>query len=237
MSYADGGMKHAATPAGATGKTAIVAGATGMIGRECLELLLAHPAYARVIALVRRPLPIEHPKLESRELPFEELSRVPPPAADDAFCALGTTMRRAGSKEAFRRVDFEYATHFAYWVRGGGAKLMAVVSSVDADEDAGSFYLAVKGDMERGMREQRFPRLAIFRPSVLLGDRGEFRPAEVLMAGVLRAVSPLLRGGWARYRPIAASDVARAMIASAQGSDPGAWIHTYDEIRKLAGGL
>lgn len=216
-------------------KTALVAGATGLIGGECLRLLLAHPAYEKVVAIVRRPMALAHPKFEERVIGFESLGELRPIAADDAFCALGTTIRKAGSKDAFYAVDHDAVVNFAYWARGGGARTFAVVSSLGANASSGNFYLATKGDAEAALREQWFPHLEIFRPSVLLGNREESRPGERIAAVLLSAARPLLGGPLAKYRAIEAATVARAMIASAQTGEKGTHVREYAEILKLAG--
>ncbi len=215
-------------------KTALIAGSTGLIGGHCLQLLLEHPAYAQVIALVRKPQPVKHPRYREIVTSFADLGSIPPVSADDAFCALGTTIKKAGSKEAFRQVDHDAVANFAYWARAGEARCFCVVSSVGADSNSGSFYLAVKGEMEEGIAEQRFPRSHIFRPSVLLGDRQESRPREILGAGLLRLTAPLLIGPLREYRAIEGAKVAQAMVAAAQQNQPGRFVHTYAEICQLA---
>ncbi len=215
-------------------KIALIAGSTGLIGGHCLQLLLEHPAYAQVIALVRKPQRVTHPRYREIVTSFADLGSIPPIAADDAFCALGTTIKKAGSKEAFRHVDHDAVANFAYWARAGETQCFCVVSSIGADSNSGTFYLAVKGEMEEGIAEQRFPRSHIFRPSVLLGDRNESRPGEALMAGILRLTAPLLIGPLREYRAIEAASVAQAMVAVAQQDEPGRFVHTYGEIRQLA---
>jgi uncharacterized protein YbjT (DUF2867 family) len=215
-------------------KTAVIAGAGGLIGRSCLRLLLDSAAYGKVVAVGRRPLDLTHPKLEQRIVSFDALAQEPMVAAHDAFCALGTTMRAAGSKEAFAAVDRDAVVNFAYWARGGGAETFCVVSSVGADPDSGNFYLETKGKMETGVREQYFPRLHIFRPGLLTGDRAESRLGERAGAVLLGVLNPLLLGGLRKYRSIAAATVAQAMIAAAALPGKGAWLHENPEIESLA---
>ena len=215
-------------------KIALIAGSTGLIGGHCLRLLLEHPAYAQVIALVRKPQPIQHPRYREIVTSFADLGSIPPVAADDAFCAIGTTIKKAGSKEAFRHVDHDAVANFAYWARAGETGCFCVVSSVGADSNSGTFYLAVKGEMEEGIAEQRFPRAHIFRPSVLLGNRQEWRTGEVVMAGVLKLAAPLMIGALRDYRAIEGSTVAKAMVAAAQQDQKGRFVHSYEQIRQLA---
>jgi uncharacterized protein YbjT (DUF2867 family) len=215
-------------------KTALIAGATGLVGRTCLSLLLANSTYAKVVAVGRRPLELTHPKLEPRLVSFDALAQEPMIAADDAFCALGTTMRQAGSKEAFHAVDHDAVVNFAYWARGGGASTLCVVSSVGADPDSGNFYLATKGKMETGVREQYFERLHVFRPGLLIGDRKEARASERAAAAALAILNPLLMGSLRKYRSIPAEAVAKAMVAAAQDPVKGSWLHHSPEMERLA---
>lgn len=215
-------------------KTALIAGSSGLIGQACVRLLLESAEFARVIAVARRPTGVRHAKLEERVCSFDSLGNVRPVEADVAFCALGTTMRRAGSKDAFYAVDHDAVANFAYWARAGGAAVFCAVSSVGADPASGNFYLATKGDMEAALREQRFPRLEIFRPSVLTGDRAEQRTGERVAGAVLSFASPLLFGPLAKYRPVAAETVARAMVAASLAPGAKVRVHHYAEIVGLA---
>ncbi len=220
---------------------AVIAGGSGLVGSACLRLLLNHPAYSRVIAVVRRKLDgADHERLEQPErleqivTPLDNLGALPAVRAHHAFCALGTTRRKAGSKEAFRIVDHDLVVNFAYWARSCGADSFSVVSAVGADPESRVFYLRVKGEMEEAVREQWFPCLDIFRPALLEGDRQESRSGERIFAAACRLFNPLCRGPLARYHSIAASDVARGMIQAAQRQTSGARIHHYPEILDLA---
>jgi len=216
----------------------VIAGSTGLIGSQLLRLLLDDPNYGRVVALVRRPQAANrsHYGDKYREIvvAFDDLGVVPAVPADAAFCALGTTIKKAGSREAFARVDHAAVVNFAYWARSGEAASFAVVSSIGAGPGKGSFYLAVKGEMEEGVVEQRFPATHIFRPSVLLGDRPESRPAERLAANLLQLTAPLMIGPLRPYRAVAAETVARAMIAASASEARGRFVHTYAGIVDLA---
>ncbi len=211
-------------------KTALIAGGSGLIGSACVRLLLDHPAYGKVVAVGRRPLELSHPKLEEKIVAFDALGAVPMVAADVAFCGLGLTMAKAGSKEAFYAVDHDAVMNFAYWARGGGADCFCVVSSVGADPDSANFYLQTKGRVETGLKEQFFPRLHVFRPSVLLGERKEFRFLESTAALLLPLAGPAMVGPLRKYRAVRGDAVAAAMVAAAQGDQNGAWVHHYSEI-------
>lgn len=205
-------------------RSAVVAGASGLVGGLLLEELLAAPDYARVTALVRTPLPREHAKLAQEVVNFGD-PRVP--AADDAFCCLGTTRAKAGSAEAFRAVDFDAVVAFARSARASGAKRFLLVSSSGADARSPFLYPRVKGEAEQAVSGLGFETVAILRPSLLLGPRAESRPAEhlaQLALGPLRALIP------ARWRPIEAATVARAMRRWALTGAPGVCRLENDKI-------
>lgn len=210
-----------------TGRVALLAGASGLVGGCLLRLLLDDPGYDRVVALGRRAPSIAHPKLEARTVDFAALPII---AASDAFCCLGTTMRRAGSREAFRRVDHDHVLAFAAMARKGDATRLALVSSVGADPASGTFYLRVKGEAERSVAALGFTGLDIFRPSLLLGPRQDRRPAETVAQVVMPLLKPLLP---ARYRALDHQLVARAMRA-AMGLPPAHRVHHVAEIQRLA---
>ncbi|HWR34300.1 MAG TPA: NAD(P)H-binding protein [Clostridia bacterium] len=211
--------------------SALIAGATGLVGSTLLHQLLATPAYHRVTALVRRPLSLNHPRLDSRVVDFDALSDIPP--CDDVFCVLGTTIKTAGSQAAFRRVDLEYPFALALAARAQGAQFL-LVSSVGADANSRNFYLRTKGELENALRGLGFPALHIFRPSLLLGHRAENRPGERVAMAIAPVIAPALVGSLRRYRPIAATAVARAMVVAAQKAEPGVHIYHFDEMQTSA---
>jgi uncharacterized protein YbjT (DUF2867 family) len=214
-------------------RTALIAGATGLVGGSCLQRLLADGKYSRVIAIVRRPLAVAHPKLESRVIDFEQIGTLEPTAIDDVFCALGTTIKKAGSQEAFRKVDFEYPKALAEYAKRCGALRIALVSSVGADASSSNFYLRVKGETEAAIEWLGFGSTNIFRPSLLMGARPEQRIGEQIAIPVMKAVQFLLIGGLRRYRPIHADTVAAAMVAAVKLGRPGTHIYYFDEINSL----
>jgi uncharacterized protein YbjT (DUF2867 family) len=196
-------------------RTALIAGASGLVGSACLARLLAEPSYARVVALARRLLPVTHPKLETLVVDFarpEQLRAVP---HDDAFCALGTTMARAGSREAFRAVDYLAVLALADLAIEGGARQFVLVSSVGADATSGNFYLRVKGEAEAAVAKRPFEAVHVLRPSLLLGDRQESRPGEAMARAVVPWLNPLLIGPARIYRALAAGTVGAAMVGAA----------------------
>ncbi|SES90120.1 NAD(P)H-binding protein [Hymenobacter actinosclerus] len=217
-------------------KTALLAGASGLIGQQLLPLLLASARYGRVIALVRTPLPLRHAKLEQLVVDFERLADYQPQlVADDVFCCLGTTMRQAGSRAAFYKVDFTYVTELARLAAANFGGQLLVVSSLGADAQAWSYYLRVKGEMEEAVRQTSFHAVHIFRPSLLLGHREIPHPNERLAGGLLALLKPLLRGPLRPYRAINADTVARAMLRAAEDDGGGIRIHRSDAIARAGG--
>jgi uncharacterized protein YbjT (DUF2867 family) len=205
------------------------------VGGHLLDLLLEDAGYAAVTALVRHELPRSHRKLSQRLVDFDRLADGGPlPRADDVFCCLGTTMKRAGSAEAFRKVDVTYVERLARLAWQHRAKQFLLVSAVGANPRARVFYNRVKGDVEEAVRKVAFDGVHIFRPSLLLGHRQERRPAEwlAMVAGHLLGVA--LVGPLARYRPIRARTVAKAMIRAATHAAKGVHVYESAGIRALA---
>ena len=214
----------------------MLAGATGLVGSNCLRLLLTGLAFDRVVAVVRRPLPATHDRLQVLVTEFESLAGHPPAPARAGLCAVGTTMAKAGSKEAFRRADHDAVIAFARWARAGGAGTFVLVSSAGASPTARNFYLRVKGETERDLEGIGFPRLVILRPGLLLGERSEMRLGESIGQALLRRVNPVLRGPLRPYRAIPAEHVAAAMVAAATGSESGRFVWHNEEIEAAAKG-
>lgn len=197
--------------------TAVLAGATGLVGGECLRQLLASPRYERVVVVTRRELGpgARHDKLREVVVDFARLGDVQRRLqGDHVFCALGTTIRKAGSRQRFRTVDCEYPLRLAQLMLANGARHFSVVSALGASPTSPFFYSRVKGEMEAGLRQMGWPSLAILRPSVIAGERAESRPVE-------RLSEHLLRFAPAAWRPVAARDIAAAMIATALPEPPG----------------
>ena len=214
----------------------LIAGATGLVGSELLELLLDDPAVGRVHSLVRRATGRRHPALVEHVVDFDRLPDVALSSpVDEVYCCLGTTMRAAGSRDAFRRVDHGYVVALGRLAAAAGARSFVVVSSVCADASARSFYLRTKGEAERDLEELGLPRLVILRPSLLLGPRRELRVGERIGEVALWIAGPLLRGSLARYRPVHARTVARAMVRASRQPAPGVCVVESVEIRRMGG--
>lgn len=209
-------------------RIALVAGASGLVGRELLAALSAAPLYAASIALARRPLTVLPPRCEARLIDYATIEGRDLPHVDDAFCALGTTIRVAGSKPAFRQVDFDFCLSFARAALAAGAQRLLLVSSSGANPASPLFYARTKGEIEAAVSALPFTAVHLFRPSLLAGARGETRPAEKLALTLLMPIAPLLP---ARYRPVPAALLARAMLAAATGAQSGVAIHESDAIQ------
>jgi uncharacterized protein YbjT (DUF2867 family) len=197
--------------------TALLAGASGLVGGECLKRLVESDEYARVIVVTRRDLGdrVNHPKVQQVVAGFDRLGDIRDKLrAHHVFCALGTTIRKAGSKASFRQVDYEYPLRLAQLAHMNDARHFSIVSALGASRSSPFFYSQVKGEVEEGLRAMGWRSLAIFRPSVIAGERGESRPIERLSEHLLR-LAP------ATWRPVAASDIAAAMVAVAIESPPG----------------
>jgi uncharacterized protein YbjT (DUF2867 family) len=222
------------TEHGEGGRSALVLGATGLIGGHCVDLLLADPGSSRARVLVRRPFPRSHERLEAHVLDLDRMEDHPELfRVDHVFCALGTTIRKAGSRAAFNRVDVEYPITAARLAAEAGARGFVVVSAVGADPESRVAYNRSKGEMERGVRAAALP-VWILRPSLLLGEREENRPAESIAQRVLAPLSPLLIGPLRRYGPVHGRTVARAMLRVAGLGGAGGVVES-EEIPKVAG--
>ena len=187
-------------------RTALLAGASGLVGGHLLDQLLANPAWDRVVSIGRREVDRDDPRLEQRLVQLPGVGHLP--RVDDVFCALGTTIRKAGSQEAFRVVDHDSVVALASAARKAGTDTFLHVTAMGADPGSRLFYNRVKGETERDVSDVGIARTVAFRPSILDGERAESRPAEQAGLMMMRAVAPLL----GRYRPTRAVDVAAAMI-------------------------
>ena len=212
-------------------KTTWVAGGSGLVGGELLRLLLADDDFATVIAVGRRQLPLQQLKLRQATVDFaapDALAALDAP--DAALCCLGTTIKRAGSREAFRAVDHDAVVAFARAARDRGARVFLHVTALGADARSSVFYNAVKGEVEAAVAGLGFPSVYALRPSILDGEREESRPVERAGLVVMRALGPLL----GKYRPTPASAVAAALVASCKEAEPGVHVLEAPAIQRFA---
>ena len=208
-------------------RSVLVLGATGLVGRECVRLLVADPGFARVVVVGRRSLEpdVHADKLETHVVELDRMEEVSELFAVDAIiCALGTTMKHAGTQDRFRRVDFDYPLAAARLGLAHGAKHFLVVSALGADPHSRIFYNRVKGELEQAIMALPYESITIVRPSLLLGPRHELRPMESL-GRVLRFL-PLRR-----IRPVPARAVATALVNAARQGRPGKRIVESEELR------
>src|SRR3984893_2167119 len=220
---------------GAEGKLALLAGASGLVGGCALDALLGAPDIRRVLAVSRRSLGREHPRLANRIVQFEHLeAQLKGASCDVALCCLGTTSRQAGSQQHFRAVDIDCVLAFARAAKAANARRFVVISSVGADPGARNFYLRTKGEMEQHLVAAGFESLDILQPSLLLGWRGEVRPLELAARALTPVVNPLLRGRYIRYRAIPARTVGPAMLGATRSGRRGVQRYTYEGIGALA---
>ena len=203
----------------------VLAGATGLTGEHLLDRLLNEPTVTRVLAPTRRPLSA-HPRLENPVGPLDALLPQLQGPVDIAFCCLGSTIKQAGSQEAFREVDHDLILAFARRARELGARHLLVISAIDADPQSSIFYNRVKGETERALIAQDWPQLTLARPSLLIGNRSEPRLAERLVA----PLSKLIPG---KYQGIEACHLARALWRLALEEQDGVRLVESDDLRRL----
>jgi uncharacterized protein YbjT (DUF2867 family) len=215
-------------------RTALLVGATGLVGGHCLQMLLEAEAYEKVVIILRRPFPLTHPKLEHRIVNFDKLDQFAQDiGADDIYCCLGTTINVAGSEDAFRRVDYTYPIQVAAIGAKNGAQQFLVVSALGADHKSKIFYNRVKGELEEAVSKIPFEAVHIFRPSLLVGKRSDSRIGERIGNAVMRPLSVFMGGPLKKYRPIEARAVAHAMILSAASNQTGIHIYESDQIQAI----
>jgi uncharacterized protein YbjT (DUF2867 family) len=223
-----------------SGRTALILGATGLVGRHFLELLCGPQgeAFRAVHAVVRRPLDLKAPRLHEHVIDFagtglgDAVARI---GATDVFCCLGTTIKKAGSQEEFRKVDYHYPLAAARRAADTLCRNFLLVSSMGADDHSSVFYNRVKGEAERDIAALTLRAVHILRPSLLLGERDEKRPGEAAGQVIGGFLSPLMLGPLRKYRPIAGETVARALCAIARADQAGRHIYLSDELERLGG--
>ena len=215
-------------------RTALLLGATGLVGSELLTLLLADTEYRQVTVLVRRNLPQTHPKLVQRVVDFKDLPKAADAyKVDDVFCCLGTTIKKAGSQEAFRVVDYTYPLESAKLAARQGAGQYLLITALGADAKSSVFYNRVKGEVEEAIGKLPLKSLHIFRPSLLLGNRQESRTGEKIATAVMKPLGFLLAGPLKKYRGIQARTVAQAMLRTAKQSVAGRHAYNSDVIQEM----
>ena len=216
-------------------RTAVVLGASGLVGGFCLKALVDDPDYTRVLTFGRRELPpLTRAKVTQRVADLGSLTADDFRGAQDVFVALGTTIRKAGSQEAFRRVDLELPLRAAQQALQAGAEQFVVVSSVGADPASKNFYLRTKGELERELAKLPFRAIHILRPSLLIGKRQEFRLGEVIGMKIAPVLDLLTLGPLRRYHSMKAEIAGKAMAGAAKSGKSGTFVYEFDSIVRLA---
>ncbi|OMF29121.1 hypothetical protein BK133_18185 [Paenibacillus sp. FSL H8-0548] len=245
-------MKSSNPSNGSEGFTTLLVGATGLIGIALLEQLIRDPAVLKITVVSRRPIeaarlgsPSELTKLHLIVASLDELDQVLEHTnADVVFCTLGTTIKAAKTKEAFRKVDYEYPLTLARFAERTHASLFSVVTAMGASSSSRVFYSRVKGELQDALVKLSIPQIQIFQPSLLLGERALSRPGETFGAWMSKGLQFAMVGRMRKYRPIKGEDVARAMLhaasraikmKSADAASTTAGMHYYpsDKIAEL----
>jgi uncharacterized protein YbjT (DUF2867 family) len=213
---------------------AIIVGASGLIGNHLLNLLIANQSYTNITVLVRKKLTIEHPKLIQKIVDFDKLYDYKELfIADVLFCTLGTTINKAGSKEAFMKVDYEYPFELAKICKETNIKQFHIVTALGANSTSSVFYNQVKGRVEEAIKQLSLNNFSIYRPSMLLGNRDELRIGEKIGQVIMSVCSFLFIGPLKKYKAIKGSTVAHAMMHQALLNKSGLYIFESDEISEL----
>lgn len=215
-------------------KVAIVLGASGLVGNELVQQLLADANYRSIAVFVRKELPIKHSKLTQQITDFDHLEKHAEQIKGDVvFCCLGTTIKVAGSQEAFTKVDYHYPLKFAKIAKQNGVPKYILVSSIGANSETSNFYLNIKGSLEKQLQKLNFNALIAVRPSMLLGDRKEFRLGEVIGKIFMKLLGLILIGKLKRYKGIEARTVAKAMIKLAQSDSSSFEIIQSEKLQAI----
>jgi uncharacterized protein YbjT (DUF2867 family) len=217
-------------------RTAVVLGASGLVGGFCLKALVDDADYSRVLTFGRRELPAQmtRAKVTQRVVDLRSLSAEDFRGAQDVFSALGTTIHKAGSQDAFRKVDLELPLRAAQEALKAGVEQFIVVSSVGADPSSKNFYLRTKGELEQELTKLPFRAVHIFRPSLLIGKRQEFRLGESIAMSIAPLLDLFTLGQLRRYHSIKAETVGRAMVAAARSRKQGIFVHEFISLKALA---
>lgn len=215
-------------------RTALVIGASGLVGGLCLDYLLNEPRYSEVRALVRRPLHKSHPKLIEKIIDFDRIADFEQDIQGlDVYCCIGTTFLKSPKVAAYTKVDFTYPHEIAEIAKKNGAERFALVSALTANPKGILFYSRVKGKLEEVIKKCHFQSTVILRPSYLIGERREFRLIEKLGGLTLKVLSPLLKGPFLQMRAIEAKVVARVLVDLCVQGKPGTTIYLSDEIQRI----
>lgn len=215
-------------------KKAIVYGASGLVGSYILERLLENTNYEQILIVVRKDLNIQHPKLKTLIGDFHSLANlVKDIEIDEIFIALGTTQKKTPDKKEYYQIDHDYPVLAAKLAKESGAKAVFLVSAIGANAKSSIFYTKMKGETEQDIINLNLDHTYIFRPSMILGNRKESRPLEKVFIGIFKLINPLFMGGLSKYKGIEASDIAKAMVNSANRLNEKVKILHWEEMTEL----
>ena len=215
-------------------KKAILLGATGLIGADLLNKLLANDCYSVVLVISRKEIKINHSKLKQLIVDFEHINQYESQIiGDEVFCCLGTTIKKTPDLSTYRKIDYQYPLDVAKIAFKNGAKSYHIVSAMGANVKSKLFYNRTKGEVERDLQKMPLESIHIYQPALLDGNRKEERTAEKLMIGLFRLLNPILIGPLKKYRSIKIETVASAMLNQAQKKIKGIFIYQSDEIEEL----
>ncbi len=215
-------------------RNALIAGATGLVGNSLLTQLLADDQYEKIVVIVRKPIDIKHSKLIQQQIDFDSIESLKLDfPVDDVFCALGTTIKTAGSQDAFYKVDYTYVVNLGNWCAANGVERFLIVSAMGASSKSGIFYNRVKGEMEKAVSQLNIQQIQIFRPSLLMGNRTEKRTSEKFAQIVMGGLGFLFVGPLLKYKGIHADVVAKAMINAAKQEVKGFTVYESGEMQVM----
>ncbi|QJD96165.1 NAD(P)H-binding protein [Mucilaginibacter robiniae] len=214
---------------------AVIAGASGLVGNELLQILLQENTYGEVLILVRKPLPVQHKKLVQLVVDFEQLHTYAHAITGHAlFCCLGSTRKKTPDLNQYRKVDYDYPVNLAQIALNNRMQQYHLVSALGADSHSSNFYTRMKGETENAIAHLGLKALHIYQPSLLTGNRKEFRLIERLATAGMKIANAFLIGKFKKYQSIPAATVARAMYNQSLNTDEGLFIHPSDHIKNLA---
>ncbi|WP_345949813.1 NAD(P)H-binding protein [Mucilaginibacter sp. PAMB04274] len=214
---------------------AVIVGASGLVGGELLKVLLQENYYTEVLALVRKELPVKHKKLVQLVVDFDSLPEHANAINGKAlFCCLGSTRSKTPDLSVYRKIDHDYPVQLAEIAKQNKVASFHLISAVGANADSANFYTRLKGETERDIKKAGLHVLHIYQPSLLTGNRIEYRFAERVATVLMKALDPLLLGGLKKYKSIPAAVVARAMYKQSLNSEEGIFVHPSHHIKQLA---
>ena len=214
---------------------AIIAGASGLVGRILLDDLLQQADYEEVLILVRKELPVKHKKLTQLVVDFDLLDEYTAQINGHAlFCCLGSTLKKTPDLAVYRKIDHDYPLQLAQIAAKNGVDQYHLVSSLGANAASSNFYTKMKGKTEDDIKKVGLPCLHIYEPSIISGKRNEHRPNERIFNGLMRVIDPLLVGSLKKYRSIPATTIAMAMVKQSLIKNEGIFVHPSDKIKQLA---